>query len=120
MSYGENEKKDFIFRPSKDNQRTLQKTHGGEGYDAEKHKELLEDIAERDLDEKFQATVSAIEKKEIKDSETIYFVIEIDKNARESKRNLLIEKLSARVHDYLDEKHTNCFGVSPYKFRQTL
>jgi hypothetical protein len=105
LNLRERKESDFIFRPSEEGTRRFTKPHGGEKYDTQKHKELIERIAERKLEEKFRATTSAIGRKEIKDPEKVYFVIEIDKGTRPGKRNDLIERLSARVHDFLDERH---------------
>jgi hypothetical protein len=113
LNFREQKKNDFIFRPSKEKQRTPQKSRGGEEWDRDKHRELLEEIAERNLDEKFRATTSAICRKEVRDPETIYFVIEIEKGIRIGSKNTLIEKLSAKVHDYLDEKHTTLLVSVP-------
>jgi hypothetical protein len=116
LNYREQKKSDFLFRPSKEGHREPSKPHGGEKWDRDKHRELLEEIAERNLDEKFRATTSAINRKEIRDPDTIYFVIEIEKDIRVSSKNILIEKLSARVHDYLDEKHTTLLVSVPASF----
>jgi hypothetical protein len=102
----ENKKHDFIFRPPKEMSRLLQKPQGGGEWDAEEHKELVDEIGQRGLDEKFRTTTSAIRIKEIKDPSLIYLVAEIDNSVSEGKRNVLIQKLSATVHDYMNEEHS--------------
>ncbi len=106
-------KRDFIFRIPKSDHRELQKSHGGEPYSAEEHEELLEEIAERKLDEKFQSTVTAIRKKEVRDHGAMYFVIEMDGVAPESQKDKLLKKLEATVHDYIDEYHSKALISIP-------
>lgn len=111
----DSKKRDFIFRTPKPGHRELQKSHGGEPYNAEEHEELLGEIAERKLDEKFQSTITAIRKKEVRDHGAMYFVIEMDGEAPESLKDKLLKKLEATVHDYIDEYHSKALISIPTK-----
>jgi hypothetical protein len=101
----ERELRDFVIRPSKNGSRELQKPRGGGEYDPEEYKEMVEVVSERKLDRKFRNTVSKIRCKDIKDPEAVYLVVEFSKESSDNKKNGVIQKLDAKVHDYLDKKH---------------
>ena len=81
----EERKSDFIFRQPKPNERIKQKGRGGDDYDADKHREMVEEIERRDLDTKLASTISSASGKRIRDKDSLYFVLELDEKTSDNK-----------------------------------
>jgi len=102
---GENKGYDFFVISPEDREWRVGKPSFGPKYDKEVYKQRREEIDARNLDEKVRATTSSLRKKEIRDPQNLYFVIQIEKEATASKIHNALERLSATVHTYLDKDH---------------
>ena len=100
-----NSQDDFIEINSRSSSYEVAKRRGGKKYDKEEWERKKEEISKRELDNKFRSIISSLRLKKIKDEDIFYLIIEIDRDSTPSKREDMLNRLSAEIHTYMDDEH---------------